>query len=122
MKKYKRPTEQFFCLPNKIFDLRLTPVQFMAYAYLVCCSGSKGYCWPSQKTSCSKTGLKLTSLQNALKMLVKRQLIKVTKHKSGFGYPRNEYTLLDLDNPEVFRDVDVTDEKLTLSPEEALPF
>jgi len=60
MKLYEPPTKEFFRLPNKIFDLRLTPIQFVLYSYLVSCAGSSTICWPSLKSICAKTGSKLT--------------------------------------------------------------
>ena len=44
MRNYQPPTREFFRLPNKIFRIPLDATQFKLYAYLVCCSGSKGYC------------------------------------------------------------------------------
>ncbi len=115
MRKYQAPTREFFRLTNNIFDLGLTPIQFMLYAYLVSCVGSKGYCWPSQNTISAKTGIGTTSVQDHLKVLEKRQIIGIGKHRRG-GHWNNEYTLLSLDNPEVYRDLSHAD-----SPEE-LPF
>ena len=47
MRKYQPPREQFFRLPNNIFDLGLTPIQFVIYAYLVCCAGRMPSGWAS---------------------------------------------------------------------------
>ena len=55
MRKYQPPTREFFRLPNKIFQVPLDATQFKLYAYLVCCSGSKGYCWPTMGTPASKS-------------------------------------------------------------------
>ena len=76
MKKYQPPREQFFRLPNNIFDLGLTPIQFVIYAYLVSCAGNKGYCWPSQATISRKTGIGKTSVQEHLGILEKRKIIE----------------------------------------------
>ena len=43
MKLYEPPAKEFFRLPNSIFHVPLDAAQFKLYAYLVCCSGSKGY-------------------------------------------------------------------------------
>ena len=48
MKSYEPPTKEFFRLPNKIFQVPLDATQFKLYSYFICCSGSKGYCWPTQ--------------------------------------------------------------------------
>lgn len=113
MSKHRAPTENYFRLPNKIFDVGLTPIQFMIYAYLVCCAGSKGYCWPSHATISRKTGIGKTSVQEHLKILLQRQMLDKGKHKNAHGHTNNVYTLLSLNNPEVYRE---------LKPAEELPF
>ena len=110
MKLYEPPTKEFFRLPNKIFQVPLDATQFKLYAYLVCCSGSKSYCWPTMETIMRDTGIKKTSLQNAIKALKKRHLIEVRKHYKPTGNPNNEYHLLSLDNPEIYRDLDPVDD------------
>lgn len=120
MKKYQPPREQFFRLPNNIFDLGLTPIHFLIYAYLVCCAGSKGYCWPSQATISWKTGIGKTSVQEHLGILEKRKIIEKSKHGNLNGRRNNVYTLLSLDNPEVYRDLSTTEE-LPLFVGEELP-
>ena len=110
-KKYHAPSKEFFRLPNKIFDVPMTPIQFTIYAYLVCCSGSKGYCWPSIKTISDRTGISKTSVNEHLKVLAKHQIIEIGKQKSpGSTFKNNTYTLLDLSNPEVYRDLDEPEE------------
>ena len=116
MRKYQAPTKEFFRLPNNIFNLGLTPIQFMLYSYLVSCVGSKGHCWPSQNTISSKTGIGTTSVQDHLKVLEKRKIIEISKRRSRSGRRNNEYTLLSLGNPEVYRDFNWAD-----TPKE-LPF
>ena len=111
MKLYEPPTKEFFRLPNKIFQVPLNATEFKLYSYFVCCSGSNGYCWPTMETIMRDTGIKKSSLQNAIKVLKKRQLIEVRKHYKPSGNPNNEYHLLSLDNPEIYRDLNtVTDE------------
>ena len=105
-KKYHAPSKEFFRLPNQIFVVPMTPIQFTIYAYLVCCAGSKGYCWPSIKTISDRTGICKTSVNEHLKVLAKRQIIEIGKQKRpGSAYKNNTYTLLDLNNPEVYRDL-----------------
>ena len=115
MKLYEPPTKEFFRLPNKIFQVPLDATQFKLYAYLVCCSGSKSYCWPTMDTIIRETGIKKSSLQKAINILKKRQLIEVRKHRNPYGPANNEYHLLSLDNPEIYRDLEpVDDEELPL--------
>ena len=77
MRKYQAPTKEFFRLPNSIFTIPMTPIEFRLYAYLVCCAGSKGYCWPTFDRIIRDTGIKKTSLQNAIRALKARKLIAV---------------------------------------------
>ena len=58
MRLYEPPAKEFFRLPNSIFHVPLDATQFKLYAYLVCCSGSKGYCWPTHKKIIQDTGIK----------------------------------------------------------------
>ena len=114
MKMYQPPTKEFFRLPNKIFNVPMDATQFKLYSYLVCCSGSKGHCWPTHDKIMQDTGIKKSSLQKAIKILKKRHLIEVRKHRNPYGYSNNEYTLLSLDNPEVYRDLSCADDELPL--------
>ena len=91
MRLYEPPAKEFFRLPNSIFHVPLDATQFKLYAYLVCCSGSKEYCWPTHKKIIQDTGIKKSSLQKAIKVLVKRKLIAMYKHRNPYGYSNNEY-------------------------------
>ena len=114
MKKYQAPTKEFYRLPNSIFDLGLTPIQFTLYSYLVSCAGSKNYCWPSLETISAKTGIGISAVQKHLKILAKRQIIQIGKRKTRNGNWNNEYTLLSLDNPEIYRDLNTVTDELPL--------
>ena len=84
MRKYQPPKDHFFRLPNSVFALPLDAAQFKLYAYLVCRSGSKGYCWPALKTIIRDTGIKKSSLRKAFKVLKARRLIAVQKHRNPY--------------------------------------
>ena len=84
MRKYQPPRDHFFLLPNSVFALPLDAAQFKLYAYLVCRSGSKGYCWPTLKAIIRDTGIKKSSLQKAFKVLKARKLIAVQKHRNPY--------------------------------------
>ena len=43
------------------------------------------------------------------------------KHRNPYGYSNNEYHLLSLDNPEIFRDIDAEVDELPLFIGEELP-
>ena len=69
----------------------------------------------------ARTGIGATSVQNHLKVLAKRQMVSISKHRNAGGRPNNEYTLLSLDNPEVYRDLKTADKELPLFVGEELP-
>ena len=121
MSKYQPPTKEFFRLFNKIFTIPMTPIEFRLYAYLVCCAGGKGYCWPTHDTIMRDTGIKKSSLQKAIKALKQRKLIAVYKHRNTYGYSNNEYHLLSLDNPEIYRDLDTETDEFPLFIGEDFP-
>lgn len=120
MRLYDRPQKNSFVCPTASSMCRWSH-QFKLYAYLVCCSGSKGYCWPTHKKIIQDTGIKKSSLQKAIKALVKRKLIAMYKHRNPYGYSNNEYHLLSLDNPEIYRDLDTEADELPLFIGEELP-
>lgn len=121
MRLYEPPAKEFFRLSNSIFHVPLDATQFKLYAYLVCCAGGKGYCWPNMETIMRDTGIKKSSLQKAIKILKQRKLIAVYKHRNPYGYSNNEYHLLSLDNPEIYRDIDAEADELPLFIGEELP-
>lgn len=92
MRLYESPTREFFRLPNKIFQVPLNTTEFKLYAYLVCCSGSKGYCWPNMETIMRDTGIKKSSLQKAIKVLKQRKLIAVYKPAMPMATPTTSTT------------------------------
>jgi len=101
--KYRIPKEHYFRMYNKVFDLDLKATTFLVYSYLVCCTGNKGSCWPSLETISRKTGLSVSTVQEHLKILEQRQLLSKSRHRIDGGWGKNNvYTLLSLDNPEVY--------------------
>ena len=104
MKKYQVPMGHYFRMYNKVFDLNLKATTFLVYSYLLCCAGNKSSCWPSLETISRKTGLSVSTVQEHLKILEQRQLISKSRHRiEGVSGKNNVYTLLSLDNPEVYR-------------------
>ena len=111
---YKVPTENYFRMHNKVFDLNLKAPTFLLYAYLLSCAGNKGNCWPSLNTISRKTGLSISAIQEHLKILQQRQLISKSRRRVDGSWGKNNvYILLSLDNPEVYRE---------LKPSEEFPF
>ena len=50
MKKWKKPTKNFYMMPNNVFGLGLDPFEFMILSYLVRRMNGESECWPSSKT------------------------------------------------------------------------
>ena len=96
MKLYTPPKKGFLMLPNSVFDMPLDVYAFKIYAYLVCCAGSRGECWPT--------------VQDRINYLVKRKLIEIKKHTGPGKYKNNVYILLSQDNPEIYRDLEEPEE------------
>ena len=96
MRLYTPPKKGFLMLPNSVFDMPLDVYAFKIYAYLVCCAGSRGECWPT--------------VQDRINYLVKRKLIEIRKHAGPGKYKNNVYVLLSQDNPEIYRDLEEPEE------------
>lgn len=114
MSLYRRPEKNFYILPNMIFQIDLDPYAFKIYSYLMSCAGSKGHCWPSLHTISRVTGIAVSTVKNRIDYLAKRKLISISKHAGKGHYKNNVYTMLSLDNPEVYRDLSNEGEELPL--------
>ncbi len=106
MKKYTPPKKEFLMLPNSVFDMPLDVYAFKIYAYLVCCAGSRGECWPTMNKMSKKLGIAMSTVQDRISLLEKRKLIAIKKHKGTGKYKNNIYVLLPQDNPEIYRDLE----------------
>lgn len=110
MKKYSAPKKEFFMLPNQVFDFPLDVYAFKIYAYLVCCAGSRGECWPSLQKMSQKLGIAMSTVQNRISLLEKRKLISISKHSGNGKYKNNVYTLLSTDNLDIYHDLSEPEE------------
>ena len=110
MKKYTPPKKEFLMLPNSVFDMPLDVYAFKIYAYLVCCAGSRGECWPTVHKMSTKLGIAMSTVQNRINLLEKRKLIAIKKHKGSSKCKNNIYVLLSQDNPDIYRDLTETEE------------
>lgn len=110
MKKYTPPKKEFLMLPNAVFDMPLDVYAFKIYAYLVCCAGSRGECWPTMNKMSKKLGIAMSTVQDRINLLEKRKLIEVKKHKGASKYKNNIYVLLSQDNPDIYRDLSEPEE------------
>ena len=71
MKKYTPPKKEFLMLPNSVFDMPLDVYAFKIYAYLVCCAGSRGECWPTMHKMSCKLGIAMSTVQDRISLLHK---------------------------------------------------
>lgn len=78
---------------------------FKIYAYLVCCAGSRGECWPTMNKMSKKLWIAMSTVQNRINLLEKRKLVAIKKHKGNGKYRNNVYVLLSQDNPDIYRDL-----------------
>ena len=97
-------------LPNAVFDMPLDVYAFKIYAYLVCCAGSRGECWPTMHKMSKKLGIAVSTVQDRINLLEKRKLIEVKKHKGTSKYKNNIYVLLPQDNPDIYCDLSEPEE------------
>ena len=97
-------------LPNSVFDMPLDVYAFKIYAYLVCCAGSRGECWPTMNIMSKKLGIAMSTVQDRINLLEKRKLIEIKKHKGASKYKNNIYILLSQDNPDIYRDLSESEE------------
>jgi len=104
MKKWKKPTKNFYMMPNNVFGLGLDPFEFMILSYLVRRMNGESECWPSSKTMSKDLGISVSTLEDRIAKLEKRKLISIRKSNGSGKHRNNVYTLWSLENPEVYRD------------------
>ena len=116
MKKWKKPTKNFYMMPNDVFKLGLDPYEFMILSYLVRRMNSDSECWPSFKTMSMDFDVSVSTLEDRIAKLEKRKLISVWKYTGSGKHRNNVYTLWSLENPEVYRNPNaVPDDELPLT-------
>ena len=72
----------FFILDNDIFNLKLDAYELQIYAYLVCCAGKKGECWPSINTMARVLGISANTVIRKLNLLIQKRLIDKQETRS----------------------------------------
>ena len=116
MKKWKKPTKNFYMMPNDVFSLNLDPFEFMILSYLVRRMNGDSECWPSFKTMSMDLGISVSTLEDRIAKLEQRKLISVRKYNGSEKHRNNVYTLWSLENPEVYRNPNaVSDDELPLT-------
>ena len=91
----------YYRMPHRIFQFRLTPVQFTVYSYLVSCTGQKEVCWPSYQTIAKACCISRNTAIRTIEALQKKRLIEKSRTTSRniYGQVRtsnNEYQINDL--------------------------
>lgn len=96
--------KNFFTLPNEIFLLKLPPLAFMVYAYLLLIEDRKTHtCHPSYNTIAAETGLSKNTALKSISTLLESGLITVEPSsyfdKSGMKWTGNNlYTILPINS------------------------
>ena len=103
MKKWKKPTKNFYMMPNDVFNLGLDPYEFMILSYLVRRMNSDSECWLSFKTMSMDLGISISTLEDRIARLENRNLLSVRKYTGSGKHRNNVYTLWSLENPEVYQ-------------------
>lgn len=111
---YRGPKKNYYRMPNDIFNMELDAYAFKIYSYLVSCAGSRGECWPSLGTISRKTGIAVSTVKKRIDLLEARKFIAIKKHTGAGLYKNNIYTILSLDNPEIYRDLPTDELPLTI--------
>lgn len=109
MKKWKKPTKNFYMMPNNVFSLNLDPFEFMILSYMVHRMNGESECWPSFKTMSMDLGISVSTLEDRIAKLEKRKLISVRKYIGSGKHRNNVYTLWSLENPEVYQNHDAVE-------------
>lgn len=93
----------YFRVSNKIFELKLRPIEFLVYSYLTRCADKNSRCFPSISTISNHCGVAKSSVQKAVNSLTDKKIIikqsNFSKMKNGKRRRRNntyylpDYTL-----------------------------
>ena len=68
--------ENYFMLPNEIFNLKLCSGEIAVYAYLLYCENRKTFtCYPSHKTIGKAIGMSRNTVKKYVDSLIEKQLI-----------------------------------------------
>jgi hypothetical protein len=116
MKKWKKPTKNFYMMPNNVFSLGLDPFEFMILSYMVRRMNGDSERWPSFKTMSKDLGISVSTLEDRVAKMCKRKLISVQKNTGSGKHRNNVYTLWSLENPEVYCNPNtVSDDEIPLT-------
>ncbi len=68
----------YFLIPNKVFNEKLKPKEFIVYCYLKRCTDQRYQCFPSRKTIAENCCISVPTVDAALKELEAKCLITIT--------------------------------------------
>ena len=91
----------YYRMPHRIFQFKLSPIQFTVYSYLVSCTGQKEVCWPSYQTIAKACCISRNTALRTIEALPPKRLIgtSCTTSRNIHGQVRtsnNEYHINDL--------------------------
>ena len=93
----RKPSGNFFLLPNDIFAKKMKPREFIVYCYLKCCSDYKDHrCFPSLKTIAKNCNMSTVTASAAIKSLEEKGYINITHRYDENNYLSNLYTVLKI--------------------------
>ena len=83
---------KYFKVPNEVFDLNLTPIEFCVLCYLLKCRNSvTGKCFPSYSKIASECHIARSSVAKAVKSLQEKQILKVQHNYQNHKQRCNTY-------------------------------
>lgn len=87
--------KEYFKVPNKIFELKLTPIEFCVLCYLHRCRNETSQeCFPSKRNIARSCNIAVSSVSKAIRNLAEKNLITVKHNYSDHVQQSNSYVLL----------------------------
>ena len=97
-----RTQNNYFTMPNEVFQLGLSAGELAVYSYLRRCEGRRTHqCWPSYRTISGAVHLTVATVMKHITKLADRQFITIqnTSYIDGRGMKwngNNQYTILPI--------------------------
>ncbi len=86
---------KYFKVPNHVFDLNLTPIEFCVLCYLLKCRNSvTGKCFPSYNKIASDCHISRSSVARAVKALKEKGIIRVRYNYENHIQRNNSYEIV----------------------------
>ncbi|MGD9678874.1 MAG: helix-turn-helix domain-containing protein [Vulcanibacillus sp.] len=103
--------DYYFKVRSDIFDLELSEKEIIVYMYLCSCSDNQNECYPSLKQIAAACSISQTSVKNAIKELIEKNLIiKDNQYRENGGRRNNLYLIVPEDNNDLIIDVSAAHE------------